>query len=213
MKLIRLFYEPGRVFSELQDANCVPALLALTVLSLLSNIVIVNAIGLDVIMGRAHSLHAPNKLTLILTIYSAKTILVLLGLIVIAAVFYTVLRVVESSEQFGAVLTICSYAAYAREAARLVIALGAVSYYRLTHVKMIGASEITTSAVVFLRKPASSRLLYYLVNSLDVLTLVFMGLVIIGLWKGVPHLRLPRAILVAAISWLVYLGLGFVWRH
>jgi len=122
LRLIRLFLEPYEVFSELQNASWVPAFVACIALSLLSNLVVVNAIGVAVIMGRFQS-DARLKTggsDVFVGLYAGRAIPMVIGLLTISIVMWVVLNlrrssVAETGAETGAryriVFTICSYAA------------------------------------------------------------------------------------------------------
>jgi hypothetical protein len=218
MRLIRLFSEPYEAFSELQNASWVPAFVACMALSLLSNLVVVNAIGVAVIMRRFQS-DAGLKTggsAVFAGLYAAQTGVMLIGLLTISIVMWVVLNlrrssVPETGAETGAgyriVFTICSYAAYARETVRLIITLVVVSWRHFSRVPLAYAGDIKTNAAAFLNVN-TARPLFNLAKSLDALMFGFLALVAIGLWKTIPNLRLQRANEVVLLSWLIYVALA-----
>jgi hypothetical protein len=187
-------------------------------LSLLSNLVVVNAIGVAVIMGRFQS-DARLKTggsAVFAGLYAAQTGVMLIGLLTISVVMWLVLNfrrssVAETGAETGAryriVFTICSYAAYAREAVRLIITLVVVSWHHFSRVPLAYADDIKTNAAAFLSENAA-RPVFLLAKSLDVLMFGFLALVGVGLWKTIPNLRLQRATEVVLLSWLIYVALA-----
>jgi hypothetical protein len=108
------------------------------------------------------------------------------------------------------VLAVCAYAAYAREAARLLVTLAVVSWGRLSGVPPTSAQDLRLNAAALLHEPVASRL-FVLARSLDVLMFGFLALVAVGLAKAIPGLTLRRAAAATLVSWLTYVGLAVVW--
>jgi len=218
MRLIRLFYEPYEVLSELRDASWAPAFVACIALSLLANFVVVKAIGTDVLMNRLPT-DAKSKMAepaLLVALCTSRTALMAVGLLVMSFVMWLVLNFRRSSvaetgaearARFGVVLAVCAYAAYAREAVRLIITLAAVSWHHFARVPLVYADDIKTNAAAFLG-PNAAGPLFRLARSLDALMFGFLALAIVGLWKTIPNLRLQRANEVVLVSWVIYVGLA-----
>ena len=213
MRLVQLFYAPGRVFAELEGASYVPALIGCLILSFLSNVAIISSVGPGNILYRAESMDRlrPNmsRPAMTVTIYSIKTVLTLIGLVVIATTLYLVLRLMNRGIRYSRVLAVCSYAAYAREAVRLLISLVAVSYCYLSHARL--KNSIGINAAALFSGATTSRRTYYLLGCLDVLTLGFLIMVAIGLVNSVPNLRLRHSAGAVFASWVIYVGLGLLW--
>ena len=203
MRLIRLFYEPSQVFTELRDAGCVPALTACIALSLLSSAIFLNAVGPEAIARVAEVAGNPGigGPALVLGFYLVKPILMVMGLLVTATVLWAVLRITKTGSSYRTVLAVCSYAAYAREAVKCLLTVVAVTYSHLFHTPL---RSVVTDATVFLSGAGTNRLVYRLLSDLDGLTLGFLTLVTIGLWKTSHNLRLQKAAEVVSASWLTY---------
>jgi hypothetical protein len=212
MRLIRIFYEPWQVFTELRDGRWIPALSACILLSLLSQIIFVNTIGTDVLADRAEMDHFAKRpeishSALTLVMYATRPIGTAIGLLVTALLLCAVLYAVNGVVHWGVVLAVCSYAAYVREAINCVLTLVAILYFRTLGMPL---RNIITDATLFVTRANTSRLMYQILSRLDLLTFGFLALVTIGVWKTNPSLRLQKAVAVVLISWLIYVGLEFV---
>jgi hypothetical protein len=113
----------------------------------------------------------------------------------------------ETRTRYAVVLAICSYAAYAREAVRLIMTLVVVSWHLLARIPMAYPDDFKTNAAAFMN-PNAARQLFLVARSLDVLMFGFLALAIVGLWKTIPNLRLQRANEVVLVSWVIYVGLA-----
>jgi hypothetical protein len=194
------------VFTELQAASCVPAIVALVVLSFITDIFLIRTFGSNAVMLVPNPPGtAMGSLTRELVFYSLRAVLIVFNLLVIVTVFYALLFMIKSPALFDIVLMVCSYAAYARAAVKLVVTMGAVSYGFLSHATFV----IVTNATVFLSETTTPKPLYFLAGLLDFPTVTFLLLVIIGLWKAVPGLRLQKSIFIVLGPWLLYAGLGY----
>jgi hypothetical protein len=190
----------------------IPVVVAISALSLLSDIVVLSKPGLDVVARDVERLHPPGNLhgvTLVLAIILFKTILLLLGVLGWAVVLSFCLYLATGVSSFLDVLTICCYAAYAREAVRFIVSVASLAYSAFSQQPL----KIVTNLAAVLSKSTTPVSLYYLASFFDVLELWFLILVVIGLWKGVAGLRLGKATLIVLTPTLILLGLGFWARH
>ena len=144
-----------------------------------------------------------------LLLYCGKTALRVINVLVIGVFFYFSCRLAAMPMKFGNVLAICWYAAYAQEVARVLITVGVLSYAEFSRVPL----TLTTNARVFLDPTTTVRPLYYLAGFVDAPTVAFLVLVVIGLWRSSPNMRLEKAIPIVFTSWLAFIGLGYCWRH
>jgi hypothetical protein len=216
MTLIRLFYKPSEALVELRSASWAPAFVACVVLSFFSNLVIVNAIGADVILGRAPAWMSRDDSATMAGLYVGNTVGAIAGLFLISVAIWLVLNIVhvrsaaKGGVAFGRIFTVCSYAAYAREAIGFVVVLLEIWWYHVLRVPLIDARLTLTNAAAFLPAPVGRRLLI-VARSADVLMLLFLAVVAIALCKVIPDLRPRRAIAVVFMSWLVYVGIAVLW--
>jgi hypothetical protein len=217
VRLIRLFFEPYRVLRELPKASWVPALVACAALSLLTNLILVNAIGADVIVKRipVKVMSRAGASATFAGLYIATTFTMLVGCVTISVVMWMVLRILYGSYTAGSgttytiMLTVCAYAAFARECARFMIAIAAVSWHHFSRTPLRSAQDLRTSLAAFML--TGSRQQFILAKSMDVLMLWFLVVVAVGLSKAIPNLRLHRAVTVVLFSWLIYIGLALAW--
>ena len=212
MTITRLLSHPCRFYAESEMCSPIPVVVAISVLSLLSDIVVLSKPGLDVVARDVERLHPPGDLhgvTLVLSIILFKTILVLLGVLGWAVVLNFCLYLATGVSSFLEVLTICCYAAYARETVRFVVTIASLAYSAFSQQPL----KIVTSVAAILSKSTTPEPLYYLARFFDVLELWFLTLVVIGLWKGVAGLRLRKATLIVSTPTLILVGLGFWARH
>jgi len=218
MRLIRLFYKPFEALGELRGASWVPAFAACVALSLLSNLIIVNAIGPSVILGRVPTrvMSRAGESATFAGLYAGRTAKMIVGLLLISLVIWLVLRIVhkrsetEGGAAFAITFTVCSHAAYAREAVRFIIWLVAVAWHCVVRVPLTETQQIKTNLAAVLDLEPPGRL-FILARAIDVLTFLFLGVVAVGLWKVVPNLRPRRAAAVVLVSWLIYVGLALLW--
>ena len=137
MRLIRILDEPWQVFRELGSAGWLGAFLGTIVFSMVANLVLVNAIGVDTILRRSQSgargSHTDGLGPELVGVYAAKPLLMIAGTLVISIVMWLVVRafhgqgVNEKNLDYIVVFAVCSYAACAREAVRLVLTTVVVS--------------------------------------------------------------------------------------
>jgi hypothetical protein len=185
---------------------------------MVANLVLVNAIGVDTLLrGAGAKKLSPNHLTPELVgVYAARSLMMIIGVLTISVVLWIVLRIFRqplldgNSVKYLVALTICSYAAYAREVLRLIITFVVVLWHHILKVPLTSGQAIQINIAAFLRGPVS-RPLFILARSLDVLMLGFLGLITVGLWKVVPNLPIHRAASVTVVTWLIYLGLSLFW--
>ncbi|MDP9113710.1 MAG: YIP1 family protein [Acidobacteriota bacterium] len=212
MRLIQFLYAPGRVFGELKGNNWVLPLGAAAIIFLLSAILMLNAIGPDAVMNRAsqktiRSHEPPADLdepwsTLAFAI-SFGALASIASVLVYAGVASWVLRLIHERTNYGIVLAVCSYAAYANQLVGFVLRLAVVIYHRLSGVQLTVAS-IKTDASIFLGRNLHTGRLYSLASSLDLLTLGFIVLFAWGLAKSTVKIQFSRAALAAAVPWAAW---------
>jgi hypothetical protein len=190
----------------LQGASCIPAIIALVGLSFITDMFLVRTAGADAVMLVPHPPGtAMGGLSRELVFYSLRALLLLVNLAGIVVVLYWALSVTKGHARIGIVVTVCSYAAYARGTLRMLVTVGAVSYGFLLHPPF----AIVTNATVFLREPTTPKPLYFFAGLLDIPTVTFIVFTIAGFWKAVPGLRFQRALSVVLGSWLLYAGLSY----
>jgi hypothetical protein len=82
MRLIRLFYEPYEVLSELQDAGWAPAFMACVALSFLAKLAVLNVMGLDVktIRTRIDAQWGQGGSVVAVFVYAGTTLQMVIGL-------------------------------------------------------------------------------------------------------------------------------------
>ncbi len=139
-----------------------------------------------------------------------------LGLLMISLIICAILQrfhlspAREKGAKYGIILTICAYAACAREAARLIITLVVVTWRHILGMPLTAGQDIKLSIADFLTAPVDHRL-FRLAIDMDVLMLGFIALATFLIWKMFPSLELRRAIGVTTTSWLIYIGLTVMW--
>ncbi len=202
MWLIRLLFEPSMLFTEMQNGHCVPPLFGCFVLSLCSYTVAASTIGPHIRMDRVQALAARTGIAesiLIFGLNAGQAIVTIMFLLLVALVVRQALYGLSIVVTYGSVLGVCSYAAFAREAARLVITLGTVAWCHVMHFPLTPHTGVAADGV--------------LATWLDLPALGFLVLVAIGLSESIDGLRLPRAAMAVVISWLVAAAVAVLRGH
>jgi hypothetical protein len=218
MRVIRLFYEPSKVLVELRTASWVPAFAACLVLSWLTNLVILKAIGVDTVLARVPARMASElgHFGTLSALYAGRTVQMIAGLLVFTVALWLALRILDTGihiacdATFSLMFTVSCYAAYVREAAKLFVSAAVVCWHRLTSTRMVEGHEVRTNLAALLDSVPSGRL-FVLARSVDALTFLFLVLIAAGLPKVIPGLSLRRAAAVVLIAWLLYVALAVVW--
>jgi hypothetical protein len=208
MRLVRVFYEPYTVFAELRDGRWFPALCACLLLSLISAAMLINIIGPDVVMGAAENTDGFGKRpdiskgALTFGLYAVKPVLTILALVLTALSVRALLSVVGSASKYAVVLAVCSYAAYIRE-----FLMCGLTTSTLIRARILGAPprSFTTDLTLLLSGSSVGSPLYHLLRRIDLLTIAFLTLVAIGLWRTDPSIRIGKSIAVVFSLWLIYL--------
>ena len=214
MTLFRLFFQPYRFFAEREDRNPIPALVAVTALSLLSQIVVMSRPGLAVVVEQLYPERNGHGLALVFLGILLRTIMVLIGVLIWAAAFNLCLFFATKVSSFREVFTISCYAAYGSEAVKFLITLVVLTFSEFSRFPL----RIATNATAFMNKDTAPRTLYYLASqfprSCDTLVSHSGHNRIV---EGVAGLRLQKATMVclhASISpsWSRVLGAALVIR-
>jgi|SRR5579883_22109 hypothetical protein len=212
MKIIRVFYEPYRVFAGLEQTGfelLVP-LIATAGFSLLAKVFLIVQVGSRTVVPSGIGVD-PGGLTSQLVFYVLGTMALIVNLVLFSLLLYTVLRVVAGARGFRCVLSICAYAAYVREAGRFLVTAATILYADMSPNRI----KIVTNATVFLNEASSGKPLYYFASFVDLPTILFLSFITIGLWKvkALPSFAIRNSIIVVLLVWMTFVGLGYPWRH
>jgi hypothetical protein len=199
--LIEVFFQPGKVFSGLQERSAggsFPAwlvpLLANTILLLVSVAITVNVLGMDLIMRQrlASSNMSPAQMQQALEraaspvgtyiTYAAVGLGTPLAMLVVAGILFAFGLMTSRAPGFGVMLAMVNLAFFPYFAVTVL----------MTAIVMIAAPDKTaldinnilaTNVAAFVNKSETSKGLYALFNSLDVLSFIEIGLLSYGFSK------------------------------
>ena len=222
MRLIRIFYAPEKVFSELPEKRAwLLPMIATALVALATSQVVVNRIGLETIirnqmesnprtverLGQAKideiaQRAASNTLVKGLT-YAAPLIGTVVLLLVVAGVMAAALALTGSSARYDKILAVCAYSHFARGfVAGIMATLTLAFMYDYSGVDLSALARLNPT--IFMDKAATARPLYSLASSFDLLTFWCIFLIALGLSKAAPRLRFKKALVVVAAPWAIY---------
>lgn len=229
MGLIRIFYVPEKVFSELPEKRAwVLPLIAAVLVALVTGLVVVNRIGLEMIVRNAMESNprtveqmgqakideiaqqaASSTLVKVLS-YAGPPVGTLALLLLIAGVLAGVLALAGSSASYDKILAVCSYSHFA---CALVAGIMATLILMLMsdYSGLDPGGLVRLNPTILMDKTTTARPLYSLASSFDLLTFWRIFLIALGLSKTAPRLRLQKALGLVAAPWAVYVLLKMGW--
>jgi hypothetical protein len=213
MIFTQFFHAPGKVFSELRANDWATPLGVAVMFSAVSAILMLNAIGIEVITHKLQEMGHRDVTEFPLgQAVAAASVLVVLKVLVYASVIFWVLRLKQELTNYGIVLAICSYGACIDEMLTFLINFGVWLYHRIIHVPLADVKRIRTDAAVFLNNATTHRSLYDFARSLNLLDIIFIVVVGFGLSKAVPKIGFAQGILVATIPLAGWMLLNVRWK-
>lgn len=224
MRLIRVFYEPEKVFAEIKDAQkgvWMLPLIATLLISFLTTFTFLSMIGLETItrnqleasprvtqslgqeridqMAREAGASTARKVVTYATAVAASAISMLL----VAAILFGLAQMMDAGTTYGKVLAVCCYSFFAYGLVTGIMSIAIIAATSDYSGLDLG-SLIKTNPAIFLDKSTTSRPLYSLLSSLDLLSFWLIFLLGLGLSKVGPKLKLSRALTLVIIPWVVW---------
>jgi hypothetical protein len=221
--LLRIFYAPEQVFSELPDkgGGWVVPFVAVLLVALLSTVMIVNMIGIETIVKTqlessprlaAQMDHkkidevarqaAESPARKVLT-YVSPPIASAFVLCIMALVLLGIMQLADAPAPLTRILAVCSYAQFAYHAVTLV--MGVIILSMLTDRSGINLNDLVRlNPTLFLDKTSTSRFLYSALSSVDLLSFWAIFLTALGLTKSVSKLRMGKALAIVIAPWALW---------
>jgi hypothetical protein len=223
VNLLRIFYAPERVFSELPDKGggwVVPFVAALLV-AVLSTAVIVNMIGIESIIktqlesnprltaqmdqkkiDEVARTAADSTLRKMLT-YLSPPIASAFVLCVMALALLGIMQLVDAPAPLTRVLAVCSYTQFAYHAVTLV--MGVIILSLLTDRSGIDLNDLVRlNPTLFLERTTTPKFLYSALSSVDLLTFWAIFLTALGLTKSASKLKMGKALAIVIAPWALW---------
>ena len=214
--LIEIFFQPGKVFSTLPErrAAWVAPLLANTILLVLSTALTIHLMGMDLIMRQrlATSSMSPEQMqqaleraaspvTLYIT-YAAVAIGTPLGMLVVAGILFAFSMMTSRPPKFGAMLAMVNLSFFPYFV--VTVLMTALVMMAAPDKSALDVNNIlATNVAAFVNKSETSKGLYALFSSLDLLSFIEIGLLSYG------FSRLTKAGFAAGLGavggmWILY---------
>ncbi len=194
--LIEMFFQPGKVFASLPERRgaWVAPLLANTILIIVSTAITVNVLGMDLIMRQrlANSNMSPEQMqvameratspTALYFTYGAVAVGIPLAMLIIAGVLFAFGLMTSRAPKFGSMLAMVNLAFFPYYVVTVL----------MTTLVIIAAPDkaaldinnmLATNVGAFVSKSETSKGLYALYTSLDLLSFIEIGLLSFGFSK------------------------------
>ena len=194
--LIEVFYQPGKVFSGLAErrAAWVAPLLANTILLVLSTAITINVLGMELIARQrmAGSSMTPDQMQLAMQratspiatyiTYAAVAIGTPLSMLIVAGVLFAFGMMTKRAPKFGSMLAMVNLAFFPYFL--VTVLMSAIVMLAAPDKTALDINNIlATNIAAFVSKSETSKGLYALYNSLDVLSFIEIGFLSYGFGK------------------------------
>jgi len=216
--LLDVFFQPGKVFADLPEkrAAWVAPLLANTILLILSTVITIHVLGMDLIMRQrlASSNMSPEQMQKAMEqatspiatwlTYGAVAVGAPISMLIVAGILFAFGMMTSRAPKFGAMLAMVSLAFFPYF---LVTVL-------MTALVMIAAPDKTaldinnllaTNVAAFMNKSETSKGLYAMFTSLDLLSFIEIGLLSFGFGK-LTKAGMAAGLGAVVAMWILYVA-------
>jgi len=216
--LLDVFFQPGKVFADLPEkrAAWVAPLLANTILLVLSTVITIHVLGMDLIMRQrlASSNMSPEQMQKAMEqatspiatwlTYGAVAVGAPISMLIVAGILFAFGMMTSRAPKFGAMLAMVSLAFFPYF---LVTVL-------MTALVMIAAPDKTaldinnllaTNVAAFMNKSETSKGLYAMFTSLDLLSFIEIGLLSFGFGK-LTKAGVAAGLGAVGAMWILYVA-------
>ncbi len=215
--LLEIFYSPGKVFDRIRERGMwFPALLAITLLAVLTSAIVVQSLGMENIvrkqiesnprqaqqMGPEGIARAANSPIAKGMAYGAPLIFTPIVLLAISGLFYAGLSMTGAKLRFPQVLGATSYAWFPYSV--LTFLMSALVLNLSPNKEDLNLRNlIATNAGAFLDPVTTNKALYSLASSIDLLSFGLIAFLAYGLSKVSQRSYASCAAIVVGL-WLIY---------